>query len=204
MTGKQWIKSFIESLFEQRTEANDKKYDNNSTLWTEFMVKTVMKEIMSKKIDCRVTCRDKDDRENSGEYLNIDAMFFNESDYHAPGYLKMEDNTLYDPRFLPVAVVEHENEGSKKSKIAHCLWKLLCIRSSLRVLVCYHKDIEGIRELLENTIRDGKLTEGLTDGLVVIIGDSSKDDVPWEKRDDIRNYFKIFEWENNHLKKFTE
>lgn len=71
MTGKQWIDSFIESLFEQRIEANDKKYDNNSSLWTEFMVKKVMKEVIRNKIGCRIVCRDKDDNENSGEYLNL-------------------------------------------------------------------------------------------------------------------------------------
>ncbi len=204
MTGKQWVEFFIESLFELKDRANDEKYKNSNLLWTEFMVKEVMKEVMGNKIDCRVTCRDQNDKKNSGEYLNIDAMFFNESDYKNPEYLKVEGITDYDPRVLPAVIVEHENEGSGKDKIAHCLWKLLCIRSSLRVLICYNKDIEEIKEFLENTIRDGKLTDGLMDELLVIIGDSSKDGVLWEKRDDIKNYFKVFQWKNSRLEKFTE
>lgn len=204
MTGKRWAESFIESLFELRDRANDEKYKNSNSLWTEFMVKEVMKEAMRKKIGCRVTCRDQNDRKNSGEYLNIDAMFFNEFDYQTPEYLKVEDKTAYDPRVLPTAVVEHENEGSGEDKIAHCLWKLLCIRSQLRVLICYHKDIEEIREFLENTIRDGKLAEGLTDELLVIIGDSSKNGILWKERDNIKKYFSIFEWKNNRLEKLSE
>lgn len=207
MTGKQWVESFVESLFELRDLANDEKYEkdkNGDTLWTEFMIGKVIKDALGKKLTCHVACRDQNDRENSGEYLNIDAMFFNNLDYQKQVYLKVKNITDYDPRVLPAAVVEHENEGSGKDKIAHCLWKLLCIRSHLRILICYHKDIEEIREFLENTIRGGKLTEGLMGELFVIIGDSSKNDVPWKERDDIKNYFNIFEWKNNHLEKFIE
>jgi hypothetical protein len=203
MTGKQWIEAFIGSLSEPTNldRANDKGCYNSDLLWTEFMVKRVMKDTMAKELDCRVTCRDQNDKKNSGEYLNIDAMFFNERDYT----LEYEKSgTDYDPRVLPAAVIEHENEGSGEDKIAHCLWKLLCIRSKLRVLICYHKDIDGIREFLENTIRNGKLAEGLTGELLVVIGDSSRNDDPWEKRDDIENYFKVFEWKNNRIEKFSD
>lgn len=202
MDGSRWVKLFIDSLFERRAKANDKKcYDSNS-LWTEFMVKEVMKKTMAKKLNCKVTCRDQGDKKISGEYLNIDAMFFNKSDYENSDYKKSK--TVYDPRVLPVAVVEHENEGSGKDKIAHCLWKLLCICSQLRVLICYHKNIELLRAFLENTIRAGKLAKGLAGDLFVIIGDSSEDDVPWEKKGAIKNYFNIFKWKNNRLEKFTD
>lgn len=206
MTGKRWIEAFIESLSEPTNlaRANDPNIKDSDPLWTEFMVKEVMKETMVKKLCCSVTCRDQNDKKNSGEYLNIDAMFFNESDYHTPAYLKMEDKALYDPRVFPAAIVEHENEGSKKGKIAHCLWKLLCVRSQVRVLICYHKNIEEIRKFLENTIRNGKLAEGLTGELLVVIGDSSRNDDPWEKRDDIENYFKVFKWKSNRIERFTE
>lgn len=204
MTGRQWVESFIESLFELRNRANNKKYYNSDSRWTEFIVKEVMKEAMGKKIGCRVACRDQNDRENSGEYLNIDAMFFDNSAYESRAYLDVKEKTNYDPRVLPLVVVEHENAGSDNDKIAHCLWKLLCLRSQLRVLICYQEDIDKMRKFLENTIRVGKLAEGLIGELLVIIGDSSKDDVPWEKRDDIKNYFKVFEWKNNYLEKFTE
>jgi hypothetical protein len=202
VTGKQWVEAFIESLFELKERANSEKYNNSDTLWTEFMVKEVMKEVMAKKVDCQVTCRDQDDNKNSGEYLNIDAMFFNKSDY-TPEYQKSK--TEYDPRVIPAVIVEHENEGSGEDKIAHCLWKLLCVRSGLRVLICYHKNIEEIKEFLEKTIRNSKLVNGLTDDeLFVIIGNSLKNKILWEKPNDIKEYFSIFEWKNNRLERFVE
>jgi len=211
MTGKEWVEAFIKSLseLENLARANDKNIYSSDPRWTEFMVKGIMKESMSKKLDCRVACRDNSDNKNSYEYLNIDAMFFDEFayDYRTSGYRETE--TEYDPRVLPAAVIEHENKGygaeSKvKDKIAHCLWKLLCIRSDLRVLICYHEDIDGLRKFLENTVNAGKLAKRLTGELFVIIGDCSRDGDSWERREDIENYFKIFELRNDQLEEFTE
>lgn len=205
MTGKQWIESFLESLFECRDMANLDVYNEKDSKWTEFMVENAIKKGMEKKTYCNVVCIISGDpaiKKDSGEYLNIDAMFFNNSDYHKPVYLKVKNKTKYDPRVLPSAVVEHENGGSSDDKIAHCLWKLLCIRSQLRVLICYWDNIDSIRKFLEDTIIEGGLAEGLVGELFVVIGDRLKDQVLWNTYTDIKNYFSVFKWNNNRLEKF--
>ncbi|MDD5691725.1 MAG: hypothetical protein PHP10_00950 [Candidatus Omnitrophica bacterium] len=206
MMGNQWIESFLESLFERKDESNLDVYNEKDSKWTKFMVENVIKKGMEEKTNCHVVCITSNDsaiKQESGEYLNIDAMFFNTSDYQKQVYLKVNNKIDFDPWVLPAVIVEHENAGSGKEKIAYCLWKLLCIRSQLRVLICYWDSVDGIREFLENTIIEGGLAEGLIGELLIIIGDRLKDKVLWHDRADINNYFSIFQWKNNRLDKFS-
>lgn len=202
MTGKQWIKTFLECLYERRDIANSPNYNKKPSKWTEFMVEKVIKEGVGEKIACEVRCRETLNKKNSGEYLNIDATFFKKADYNKSVYIRSKKE--YDPRVLPIAIIEHENpEGSSDDKIAHCLWKLLCIRSELRVLICYHNNINVIRKSLEDTVIDGRLGEELRGELFVIIGNRLKDKNLWYTLDDIKNYFSIFQWSNNKLEKLS-
>ena len=126
-------------------------------------------------------------QEESREYLTIDFMFFNKKDYN-------EDKSV-----LPSAVVEHENNPSRK-KIEYCLWKISCVKSPLRVLICYQPNadkIESLREHLEVVVWEGNLMKGDNADLLIIIGDSSLDnstDSEWNE------YFQVFEWRNDSLK----
>lgn len=195
MTGKQWIELFLESLFKFRHLANLESYNEKDSKWTEFMVEKVINEGMKDKSDCHVVSvvsRESTLRKDSGEYLNMDAMFIDNS-----AYKDWEDNE-YDPPVLPSAVVEHENNRSIR-KIRYCLWKLLCMRTKIRILICYQLNrdkIETLKNDLETTIKNRKLAEGLEGELFIIIGDTSKDSKLWENVDDIKSYFSIFKWNN--------
>ena len=78
------------------------------------------------------------------EYLSLDAVAFDVR----PGI------TL--PRWpFPVAVFELEN-SRQDDKVAYSLWKLLCVRSRLRVLFSYRRDVRS----------GGKLVHHLTQTVV--------------------------------------
>ncbi len=203
MTGKEWVEVFLESLFECREKANLDIYNESYSKWTEFIVEDLIKG-MEKKTNCQVVCVISGDSKlkgDSGEYLNIDAMLFNRSDYEKQVYQKVKQKDNYDPWVLPAVIVEHENKDSGIEKVTYCLWKLLCIRSKLRILVCYGNNINTIREYLEETIKEGELAEGLMGEVFVIIGNTLRDKYPWESRDDIKKYFSIFEWKNHQFQK---
>lgn len=79
------------------------------------------------------------------EFLGIDVMAF------AP-----RDSA--DPRWaLPLAVFELENQ---KERAGYSLWKVLCVRASVRVVFAYRNDWEQVRELV-TTLRD-EVIRGLT------------------------------------------
>ena len=179
MRGKQWIDSFMKSLNELEDQSNTKSDGE----WTKFMAK-VMKA-MEKKTNWRVISRDSEERRDSGEYLNIDAMFLDKSAY--PSNWNIGD---WDPYILPSAVVEHENDYGFE-KIAYCLWKIVCIRAEVRVLICYQNNkekIDSLTKYLEKIVKKSKLMEKVQGELFVIIGNDEEKKSSWKK------YFKIFEW----------
>jgi len=183
MSGKQWVEFFVKSLKKLEPESNTK----TDAEWTEFMIK-VMKAI-GEKADCYVVSRASKDRKYSGEYLNMDAMFIDNSDYTD------WDSDDWDPPVLPSAVVELENDD-RFAKITYCLWKIICIRAEIRVLICYqtNKDkVNSLRKRLEETLMSRRLMETAKGELFVIIGDATKDDSSW------KDYFNIFEWRNERL-----
>lgn len=65
------------------------------------------------------------------EYLGLDVIAF---------------DSVGDRRWrFPVAVFELENSG-EDDRVAYSLWKVLCVRTRLRVVFCYRKDgAEGAR-----------------------------------------------------------
>jgi hypothetical protein len=99
---------------------------------------------------------------------------------------------------LPSAIVELENSYDN-DKIAYCLWKLACIRSPIRVLICYQKGKDAIASLvrhLEVVIWQGSLLKGDSSVLLLIVGDGTKGEgYEWG------DYFSIFEWRNDKLSK---
>lgn len=94
--------------------------------------------------------------------------------------------------------MELENSYERK-KISYCLWKILCVRAPIRVLICYQKSIDEVttlRQHLEDVIWKGSLMKGTDGDVLIIIGDESVGDgAPW------REYFTVFEWRNDGLEK---
>ena len=149
MDAKIWLEYFKKEL--EEIEENKNLTDGG---WTKILGNILGN--IGEKTKCYVAqkrSRESKD-EHSGEYLNIDAMFLDDS------YNKLvKDKNEYDPFVLPRVIVELENDPDK-DKIAYSLWKLLCIRASLRVLICYGKGEDIINELvafLENVIETGVL-----------------------------------------------
>jgi len=182
MRWRRWLESFIKTLNENKNELDY----STDTMWTQS-IGLVMDEI-GKKLHCGVSrIRLKtSNKEESEEYLNIDSMFFDIDDYNEAEYV------------LPRAIVEHHNDFSKED-IVYCLWKLLCVRSPFRILICYQaetNDIEVLRKRLEDVIWEGSLMKGTNSDLLVIIGDESKpEEAEWNE------YYNIFEWRNDKLEK---
>lgn len=116
------------------------------------------------------------------EYLNIDVMAL------PAGPM---------PRWpLPLAVFELENHPTDK-RVAYSLWKVLCIRVPLRVVIAYRPDWEQSRQLV------ARLTEDVIGGLspdqlagqggqtIVVVGNRGEGETfPW-------GYFKFWMLDTN-------
>jgi hypothetical protein len=99
------------------------------------------------------------------EYLELDAVAF---------------ETAGDRRWrFPVGVFELENSPTD-DLVAYSLWKVLCVRANLRVMVCYRRDAnqgaELMRHLSEHVIQsmDIPLRAGLGGETLVIVGSRSE------------------------------
>ena len=191
MRGRLWLMYFIreiDSTFD-KSDAKGKRWIDSK--WTEFM-RSVL-DCVADKMDCYVARLRPENKAESGEYLNIDAFFIDNAEYDI---IKEKADSEWDPFILPRAVVELENSYEVK-KISYCLWKILCLRAPIRVLICYQRDTKGVTSLakrLEGIIWQGSLMKGTDGDLLVIIGDDSAgDDASW------REYFTIFEWRNDRL-----
>ncbi len=76
--------------------------------------------------------------ESRSEYLSLDVMAFPSS----------EGRWIF-----PVAVMELENSSSD-DRIAYSLWKVICIRTDLRVVFCYRKEPEAGAPLVRRLAED--------------------------------------------------
>ena len=183
----QIIKVLAETMEEHKEEGWSIK-DNKP--WTKFLVK-VLKNA-GEKIGYKIQARDMSEPHNSGEYLNIDVLFFNKSDYGHNSW-KSKD---YDEPVMPIAAVELENNPLEE-QIIYCLWKLLCLRVSTRLLICYQANEDKVlllKKHLQERILDYSLKEQDTGSLFVIIGDESK-----KRKQQWWDYYKAYEWGNNRL-----
>lgn len=106
------------------------------------------------------------------------------------------DGEEYDPFALPQAVVELENKYDVR-KISSCLWKILCVRAAIRVIICYQQGADKVKTLkqhLENIIWQGSLMKGTDGDLLVIIGDDNI-----LREESCGKYFTVFEWRSDRL-----
>ena len=190
MRGRLWLKYFTEMSVAKRKGYSEQVQVFKDAEWTEFM-RGVMDGV-GEQMNCRVTRIRPENREMSGEYLNIDVVFIDNAEY------ALTKESKWDPFALPRAVVELEN-SYETMKISYCLWKILCVRSPIRVLICYQRNtkrVKGLKERLENVIWQGSLMKGTDGDLFVIVGDeSARSETSWGK------YFSVFEWRNDRLEK---
>lgn len=184
MRGRLWLHYFVSAVGEK----NPTKKKLGRQQWTEFLG-AIMDEV-GKKMNCRIARR-RPGEKLSGEYFNIDVMFIDDAEYDLSGEER-------DPCVLPRAVIELENYYGPQ-KISYCLWKILCVRAPIRVLVCCQESnnkVATLKQQLENIIWRGSLTKGSDGDLFVIIGDESVGTkAPWS------DYFNVYEWRNDRLEK---
>ena len=188
MNGRIWLNYFF-----QTCRYLEELSDCEGEAWTEFMGKVL--DVVGQKMNCVVIrSRQKSTKEEpSGEYLDIDAVYFDKVDYDLP--IGMSDDE--DPFALPKTVVELENSFNT-NKITYCAWKILCVRSPIRALICYQKGMDKVTALakhLEDIIWQRGLLKWDNGDSLVIIGNDQKEDSEWE------DYFNVFEWRNDRLEK---
>jgi hypothetical protein len=180
-------KAWLDSFFNRLNEIEDAELDHvvSAGEWTQLIGRLMDK--IGEDLHWGVAGRKPDrEKEESEEYLGIDFMFLDRKDYD-------ENRSV-----LPRAIVEHENSWNRE-KIEYCLWKILCVRSPLRVLICYQRDsdsVEGLRKHLEDVIWHGDLMKGDRGDLLVIVASESLEnnkDLEWNE------YFKVFEWRGDTL-----
>lgn len=117
------------------------------------------------------------------EYLSIDVMAF-------PG-ANVEGRWR-----LPVAAFELENHRTD-DRVAYSLWKVLCIRSQLRVVFAFRREWEESRKTVDAVCRDvvGSLSPtervGIFGETVMVIGNRGEGETfPW-------GYFKFWLLDSN-------
>ena len=201
MEGKLWLNNFTSVMSSEIQECPEEKAFAEPE-WTEFM--TSVMDGIGKKMNCYVAHRRPRERKQSGEYLNIDAFFIDQAAYERQSEKSKKGG--YDPFVLPRAVAELENDFDH-NQIAFCLWKIVCVRSPIRALICYQEDSKKILKLkrhLEEVVLQEKLMKDDKGSLFIIIGDESKTKekkagkYTW-RRKPLANVFHVYEWKNHKL-----
>ena len=193
MRGRVWLAYFVDAIV---TSKNYEEKEWSKKEWTDFL-RSIMLD-MSKEMYCCVFQK-REVKDLSYEYLGFDSIFISKSADIAE---MAPFEPKYDPFVLPLAVVEYENEVYDLGKISYDLWKLLCIRAKVRVLICYAnglEKIESLKDVLQGVIWRGGLMKGTDGDLLVIIGDDGKaESVEWEE------YFHVFEWRSDKLERIND
>ena len=136
MNGRVWLNYFMYGC-----KAIEDQSDCEGEQWTEFMGKVL--DIVGEKMNCYVArSRLSPKKEDRATNTWISTPF--SSTIGITICLPM----MRIPLTLPSAIVELENSYDN-DKIAYCLWKLACIRSPIRVLICYQKGKEAISSLVQ-------------------------------------------------------
>ncbi len=203
MRGILWLNYFIDAVSAELGQylAGKEWKGPSDRAWTDLMRRVM--EAVGQKTNCWVVQRRPENKQKSGEYLNIDAVFLAWAEYGPT-----KEGGQWDPFVLPLAVAETENSYDKQ-KISYSLWKILLVRAPIRALICYQRSAEKItnlRQHLEDVIWQGSLMKGTEGDLLVIIGDDSA----WVKtspgrscfgRTSLGEYFSVYEWRGDRLEK---
>lgn len=178
-------KKLIANLFDEVVRGYDENKNYSRPEWTEFI--GVALDHAAAKMSLNPTRRRPVGNLESGENLTIDVMLFDKA-----AWKKLyKRNSYYDAFILPEAVIELENIDDK-IRIAYCLWKLLCIRSALRILICYQANENKIRKLimhLRDVVTKGNLKKNDKGELFIVVGNEGvAESESWER------YWQVYEW----------
>ncbi len=136
-----WQDSFMQVVQDSTTATLLKQasLDGNLSDWTTHSTTAVVESCRAIGWQSAALGHRLDVLPQSGqEYLAIDVMAFANVDEAAPK----------SPRWpLPVAVFELEN-SPKDERVAYSLWKVLCVRADLRLVLAYRDDWERARDLI--------------------------------------------------------
>jgi len=165
-----WFKVFMEAVktHEAASELREAAEKGRLTAWTEAMTRVVVGTFdamgwagAAKKHPTDIL------PVSRNEYLALDAMAFEKSG----------ERTW---RF-PVAVFELEN-SKQDDYVAYDLWKVLCVRTRMRAVICYRKDVQKGVDLVQYLthqvvqsmgIEERQLVRGET---MVVVGSRAKAD----------------------------
>ncbi len=105
------------------------------------------------------------------EYLALDAVAF----------VGQVGNLPSSPRWpFPIAVFELEN-SRQDDKVAYSLWKVLCVRTPVRIVFCYRRDVSAggalVRHLEEAVVGSLPIEErvGLVGETLLIVGSRAEE-----------------------------
>lgn len=187
MNGREWLSRFFEAIDDIYEKRDTIKSDWTNSKWTTFLGEVLDK--VADKMNCYVQQRRPDNKDESGEYLNIDGLFVDNDAYDSIPYKYNKD-----PLVLPRVAVELENDPSR-DKIAYCLWKTMCIRTPIKVLICYQSNAENVALLkayLEKVM--GNLMNETDADVIIIIGnESAGENAVW------KDYYTAFEWQKDRF-----
>jgi hypothetical protein len=183
-----WRSAFLDQI-QQTWVAEDLKraaLAEDLTSWTTYLTTAVVKSCEPLGWDAAAKWNPSKRLPQHGkEYLSIDVMAF------PP--VRAGQTVLWPP---PIAVFELENHRTDQ-RVAYSLWKVLCVRAALRVVIAYRPDWEQSRSLVTALGRDviGSLSTeqrtGMDGQIVVIVGNRGDGETfPW-------GYFKFWLLDNN-------
>ena len=127
MTGGRWKEAFFQSVqqYESASLLRDAALMENLTDWTKYLTEVVVQTCKCIGWQAAARGHELDLLPISHfEYLSLDVVAFRPG----PGGAW---------RF-PVGIMELENSPDE-DRIAYSLWKLLCVRSELRIVFCYRR-----------------------------------------------------------------
>jgi len=136
MTGRIWLTYFLQTCSDLEDQS---KCEGEQ--WMKFIGKVL--DVVGDKINC-IVIRNRP-KSTQKEYLDIFALYLDKKDYD----LQIGMSGHEDPLALPRAVIELENNFDI-NKIAYCLWKILCVRAPIRVLICYQAGLDLVISLTKH------------------------------------------------------
>lgn len=137
-----WAKSFYRLVENDTTTSNSLRIasvERDYARWTEALTSLVAQSLSD--IGCSIAAKQHPCHVQPvvrQEYLSLDLMAFFNSESHWS---------------FPIAVVELEN-SQQDDIVAYALWKVLCIRDSLRVVFCYRGDRTLVPKLIRSLEKD--------------------------------------------------
>lgn len=185
MTGGMWKDAFfpVVSRFEKASLLRESALQENLTDWTKYLTEAVVQTCRS--IGWQAAAKGSKLETlpiQHFEYLSMDVVAFSSD----PG-----GKWRY-----PIAVMELEN-SREDERIAYSLWKVLCVRSNLRIVFCYRRlSSQGqslIRYLGQEVVRALPIEERVSlkgETYVVVGGKNDSATFPY-------GFFKWWQLDNN-------